>query len=94
MPETEQVNTRVMPPIRWGQGYAQPCLGAGCDNVLKIDQLEDGDIWWCAICRAGHEFYSAYRSGPGGAIKYGLVRLLVGQHLRLPGEPSITEFVE
>lgn len=93
MPESEQPNTRVLPPIVWGSGYAQPCL-AGCGNVLCIDRLEDGHIWACARCRAGHEFYSSYASGPGGAIKYGLCRLLVGDHRRDKGEPSILEFVE
>jgi hypothetical protein len=33
MPESEQANTRVLPPIVWGEGYAQPCL-TGCGNVL------------------------------------------------------------
>jgi hypothetical protein len=93
MPESEQANTRVLPPIVWGEGYAQPCL-TGCGNVLALDRLEDGDIWACAKCRAMHEFYSAYVSGPGGRIKYGLCRLLVGAHIRRPGEPDITEFVE
>ena len=93
MPESEQANTRILPPIVWGEGYAQPCL-ADCGNVLKLDQLEDGDIWACARCRAGHEFYTAYVSGPGGRIKYGLCRLLIGDHRRAAGEPSILEFVK
>ena len=95
MPEREQVNTRILPPIVWGEGYAQPCLRPGCDNVLGIDRLEDGHIWACVKCGAAMEFYTAYSGvGPGGAIKYGMVRLLIGDHIRDKGEPSITEFVE
>lgn len=95
MPESEQANTRVLPPIVWGEGYRQPCLRPGCDNVLCIDRLEDGHIWACAKCMANHEFYSAYSGvGRAGAIKYGMVRLLVGDHVRAPGEPGIMEFVE
>lgn len=93
MPESEQANTRVLPPIVWGQGYAQPCL-RDCGNVLTLEHLEDGQLWACAACLAMHEFYSAYVSGPGGAVKYGLCRLLVGDHIRVPGEPGILEFVE
>lgn len=93
MPEAEQPNTRILPPIVWGQGYRQPCL-AGCGNVLCIDELRDGDIWACVQCRAAHEFYTAYNVGPGGAIKYGMVRLLIGDHRRAKGEPGIGEFVE
>lgn len=93
MPESEHVNARVLPPIVWGQGYAQPCL-TECGNVLGIDCLEDGQIWACATCGAAHEFYSAFVSGPGGRVKFGMVRLLVGVQRRASGEPGEGEFVE
>ena len=95
MPEADQPNTRVLPPIVWGEGYRQPCLREGCDNVLCIDRLEDGDIWGCVKCRAAHEFYTAYSSVTrAGGVKFGMVRLLLGDHRRDKGEPGIAEFVE
>lgn len=94
MPETETWNTRVLPPMKYGRPWRQPCLGPNCDNVLLIECLTEGSMWACARCHKIMEFYTAYKSGPGGSIKYVMVRLLLGEHIRTQGEPSITEFID
>lgn len=94
MPGLELANKRLVAPIRWGTSYAQPCLAAPCENVLLIDVLEEGDIWGCAKCNARHEFVTEFVRGPGGYLKYGVVHLLIGDHVRTSGEPTITEFME
>lgn len=104
MPASETIVTRHFSPSVFGSGWRQPCLGlvavpihgdhVHCPNVLVIEDLREGDIWACAICHAKHEFYCEVAAGPGGFVKYGLVRLLEGDHVRSKGEPSILEFVE
>jgi len=94
MPGVELWNKRFFPADDFGHGRAQPCLSKDCPNVLLIDHLEEGDIWSCARCSAKHEFYAEYISGPGGRLKYGVVRLLEGEHIRTSGEPTIVEFLD
>lgn len=52
--------------------------------------LTEGQIWACGRCGANHEYYVAYQGGS----RYGMVRLLLGEHRRGPGEPVVTEFME
>ena len=94
MPAVEHENKRFFPASIFGHAHAQPCMVAPCENIMIINELMPGDIWMCAKCMAKHEFYEQYASGPGGRLRYGVCRILVGAHRRDPGEPSILEFVE
>lgn len=94
MPAEEFRNKRFFPFDVFGHGHAQPCLAAPCPNVLTIDELREGQIWSCAKCLAKHEFYAEVSGKDGMWLRYGVVRLLAGDHIRSKGEPRITEFVE
>lgn len=94
MPASETLQKRFFPAMYFGCRYIQPCLGADCHNGLDIDPLTEGAIWACVKCRRRHEFYIEFAAGPGGRLKYGVVRLLEGLHERVSGEPDIAEFVE
>ena len=95
MPASELWNKRFFPRSVFGRAHAQECLNVPrCTNVLLIDQLEEGDIWMCAKCNGKHEFYTEVALGPGGVLKYGVVRLLEGEHIRTKGEPTIVEFLD
>lgn len=98
MPATETWQKRHIAPAVFGRPYAHPCLGQGgfCPNTLTTEDvpLEEGMILMCLRCLAKHEFYVEYAVGAGGALKYGVIRLLEGEHVRDRGEPLITEFLE
>jgi hypothetical protein len=94
MPAFERVNKRHFPATAFNHGHSQVCLSPGCDNVLIIERLEEGQIWLCGVCYGKHEFHLEYASGPGGRLRFGTVWLLRGEHERDKGEPDIAEFVE
>lgn len=98
MPASELWNKRFFPADHFGKAFAQPCLalpgGTGCPNILCIEPLTEGAIWQCATCGAKHEFYTEVSGKDGCWLKYGVVRLLEGDHARASGEPSIVEFME
>lgn len=103
MPGTEQQNKRFFPADAFGHGYAQDCLGQlalddgtpiACSGTFLFERLDPGTIVVCVKCYTQHEFYEEYVSGPGGRLRYGVVRVLKGEHRRERGEPGILEFVK
>jgi hypothetical protein len=93
MPGEELWNKRFFDPACFGRQYAQRCLGGACENVLLIPRLCEGHLWACVDCGGIHEFHVEYVSGPGGRLRYGVVRLLRGEHVRGAGEPTVREML-
>lgn len=94
MPGDELINKRYFAASCFGREYAQACISADCPNVLIIPKLCEGHLWGCVECGGIHEFYVEFVSGPGGRIRYGVVRLLRGLHVRTSGEPTVKEMLD
>lgn len=94
MPGDELINKRYFNASVFGLPYAQPCIQATCDNTLFIPKLCEGHLWACGTCHGVHEFHIEYASGPGGRVRYGVVRLMRGVHQRASGEPTIKEMLD
>jgi len=94
MPGEELPNKRYFDPTCFGRQYAQRCLMPGCPNILIIPKLCEGHLWGCVECGGVHEFHVEFVSGPGGRLRFGVVRLMRGVHARSSGEPTIAEMLD